>query len=252
MKIKLFLFPGLAMFAGIMLFSCSNKTEEFITDKMSDYVPLQPGKYITYRLDSLIYTNFGTIAQVHRYQSKHVIDAQITDNQGRPSYRVYTYIRDSAGTEPWTANATYFITPLADQLELIEDNFRVIKLHLPIKEGFQWKGNSHLAFHPYSPAYNFINDGDIQDWDFTYGPVEPSFTYQGNTYKDVLTVAQVDDKTNAPVTNPNSIGYESLSLEKYSKGIGLVFRKHVLWDYQISPTQHYTGFGVTMWMIDHN
>jgi hypothetical protein len=232
--------------------SCSNKTEEYKTDKLSDYLPLQPGKYITYRLDSLTYSNFGTIAQVRRYQVKHEVDAQITDNLGRPSYRVYTYIRDSAGTQLWTPNGTYMVTPLADQVELIEDNFRIIKLHLPVKEGFQWKGNVYLSFHPYAPTYNFINDGDIQDWDFTYEPVEASFGYRGNSYKDVLTVSQADDKTNAPVTNPNAIGYETFSEEKYAKGIGLVYRKYILWDYQLSPTQHYTGFGITMWMIDHN
>ncbi|SRR5258706_2175077 len=238
--------------ACISLFSCSHKSEEFVSEKLSDYLPLQSGKYITYRLDSLIYTSFGTVAETHRYQAKYVVDALITDNLGRPSYRVYTYIRDSAGTQSWTASGTYFVTPLADQLELIEDNFRFIKLHMPITEGFQWKGNSYLAFHPYAPAYNFTNDGDIQDWEFTYDPIDTDISYRGNNYKDVLTVEEADDQANVPVTNPNDIGYQTLSLEKYAKGIGLVFRKHILWDYQPYPTAHYTGFGITLWMIDHN
>ncbi len=240
------------MIVGCIMSSCSTESEEFVSEKLSDYLPLQPGKYITYRLDSFTYTNFGTVLQTHKYQAKHVIDAQITDNLGRPSYRVYTYIRDSAGTKPWSANGTYFITPLPDQTELIDDNFRIIKLHMPVKEGFQWRGNAHLATHPYSPTYNFNNDADIQDWDFTYEPIEPAFSYRGNNYKDVLTVTQVDDQSNAPVTNLDAYGFESLSLEKYSKGIGLVYRKLILWDYQISPTKHYTGFGITLWMIDHN
>ena len=149
MKFKSFLF---VVIVGCTMSSCSNESEEFVSEKLSDYLPLQPGKYITYRLDSFTYTNFGTVLQTHKYQAKHVIDAQITDNLGRPSYRVYTYIRDSAGTMPWSANGTYFITPLSDQTELIDDNFRIIKLHMPVKEGFQWKGNSHLATHPYSPS----------------------------------------------------------------------------------------------------
>jgi hypothetical protein len=234
------------------LLSCSNKTEEFVTEKVTDYMPLQTGKYITYRLDSLVFKNFGTVIETHRYQWKHVIDAQITDNLGRPSYRIYTYLRDSAGTQPWSATGTYFITPLADQVELIDDNFRIIKLHMPVRDGFQWKGNAYLPFQPYSPAYNFINDVDIQDWDFTYEPVEPAFSYHGNNYTNVLTVTQIDEETNSPVTNVNALGYQTLSLEKYSKNIGLVYRKQVLWDYQTSLTPHYTGFGITMWMIDHN
>ena len=238
--------------ATLTLFSCTNKTEVLTSDPLSDYMPLQPGKYITYRLDSLTYSNFGTVAVISRYQVKHVVDAQITDNLGRPSYRVYTYIRDSAGTQPWDASGSYFITPLTNQIEVIDDNLRVTKLHLPVKEGFQWNGNTYLPTDPYYPTYDFINDNDIKDWHFTYDIFEPTTSYRGNNYTDVFTVIQQDDHFNAPVTDVNTIGYNTLSVEKYSKTIGMVYRKYELWDYQTDPTDHYTGFGVTMWMIDHN
>ena len=61
---------------SLALFSCSNKTEILASEKLEDYLPLQPGKYITYRLDSLNYTNFGTVEVTSRYQVKHVVDAQ--------------------------------------------------------------------------------------------------------------------------------------------------------------------------------
>jgi hypothetical protein len=236
----------------LTLFSCSNKTEEFVTEQLSDYLPLQPGKYITYRLDSLVFTNFGTVAVTRRYQMKHVVDAQITDNLGRPSFRVYTYIRDSAGTQPWSASGSYFITPLATQTEVIDDNLRVIKLHLPIKEGYQWKGNSYLPNDPYYPSYDLLNNSYIKDWDFTYDIFEPAASYRGNNYTNVFTVLHQDDSQNLPVTNINVFAYKTLSLEKYSKTVGLVYRKFEIWDYQTDPTDHYTGFGITMWMIDHN
>jgi len=95
----------------LTLFSC-NKKEDYVTDSLSEYIPLSPGKYITYRLDSMVFTGFGRITEIHKYQVKHVIDKQITDNLGRPSYRVYVYIRDSAGLQPWLpAGNTYYITP---------------------------------------------------------------------------------------------------------------------------------------------
>jgi len=243
---------SLLVIITLTLFSCSNKTETLASDKLSDYIPLQPGKYITYRLDSLVYTNFGTVAVTHRYQAKHVVDAQITDNLGRPSYRVYTYIRDSAGTQPWSASGSYFITPLAAQIEVVDDNLRVATLHLPIKEGYQWNGNTYLPDDPYYPTYDFINDNDMKDWDFTYDSFEPATSFRGNNYTNVYTVLQQDDQFNSPVTDINTIGYKTLSVEKYSKNVGLVYRKYELWDYQTDPTDHYTGFGITMWMIDHN
>ena len=251
MKFIYFILLSLSI-TDFFLFSCSNKKEELVTEKLSDYIPLQPGKYITYRLDSMIFTNFGTVAVTHRYQMKHIVDAEITDNLGRPSFRVYTYIRDSAGTQSWSASGSYFITLLATQAEATDDNFRVVKLHLPIKEGYEWNGNTYLADDPYYPSYDFINDNDMRDWDFTYDIFEPATSYRGNNYTDVYTVLQQDDYLNAPVTNINTIGYKTLSIEKYAKSIGMVYKKYELWDYQTDPTDHYTGFGITLWMIDHN
>ena len=111
--------------SSLVFFSCNEK-EELTTASLNDYTSLAAGKYITYRLDSTVFTNFGRAIEVHKYQVKHQVDALITDNLGRPSYRVYRFIRDSAGLQPWQPNGTYFVTVLYDQLELIDDNLRVI------------------------------------------------------------------------------------------------------------------------------
>ncbi|HMK25263.1 MAG TPA: hypothetical protein VK483_04470 [Chitinophagaceae bacterium] len=238
------------------LFSCNEK-EEYNTDKLSDYIVLTPGKYITYRIDSMVFTNFGRTTEIHRYQVKHVIDAQVPDNLGRPSYRVYVYIRDSAGLQPWQpAGNTYFITPLADQMELIENNLRFIKMHLPIKDAFSWRGNTYLPTDPYGSVYNFSNDNDMVDWDFHYDGNPSSFSYRGMNYADVLTVEEADNSFNIPITPSASYAARSRAVEKYSKNIGLVYREYELWEYQQNtgnPAGPYKiGFGITMWMIDHN
>src|SRR5687767_13935146 len=133
-----------------ILTSCSEK-EEFTSEPINDYFLLTPGKYISYRLDSLVFTNFGRTIETHRYQVKEQVDALITDNLGRPSYRVFRYLRDSLGLTPWQPSGTYFITPLADQVEVVEDNLRFIKLHMPLRENFSWKGNRYLPSEPSYP-----------------------------------------------------------------------------------------------------
>ena len=237
------------------LFSCSEK-EEFITDKINDYIILTPGKYITYRLDSLVFTNFGRTIETHRYQVKDQIDALITDNTGRPSYRVYRYLRDSLGTTPWQTNGTYFITLLSDQVELIEDNLRFIKMHMPVKDGFSWKGNKYLSADPYGTKYSFSNDDNMIDWDFYYDGQSSSFSYRGNNYSDVYSIEEANEAFNVPITSPASYAAKSRSVEKYSKTIGLVYREYELWEYQPNTGgaggPYYTGFGIKKWMIDHN
>lgn len=261
MRLPAFLRLSFVAFTASLLFSCNEK-EEFISDKVTDYLTLTPGKYITYRLDSMVFTNFGSVTEIHKYQVRHVVDALITDNLGRPSYRINRFIRDSTNAsswtpaQPWINSDTYFITPLADQAEVIEDNLRFIKLHLPVKDAYSWKGNKYLPTDPYSPLYNFSNDDNMADWDFYYDGNLSSFSYKGITYADVLTVEEADESLNVPITNPSAYAARSRSVEKYSKNIGLVYREYEIWEYQPagsgSPNANKTGFGITMWMIDHN
>lgn len=238
------------------LFSCSDKTEQFETENIADYLPLQTGKYITYRLDSLVFVNFQQFPETHRYQVKHVVDGTLTDNLGRPTYRIVRYINNETGTGEWALNGTYFITPLEDQVELIEDNLRFIKLHTPMKEGFSWKGNTYLPNEPYASfGYIMENDNDMQTWDFTYDNYASTFTYDGKTYADVYTVESAGDSINVPIVAIQSYGSKTRSVEKYAKNIGLVFRDYALWEYQPNlngPNPTYSGFAIRMWMIDHN
>lgn len=243
-------------FLTISLFSCSDKKEPFISEPLSDYMPLQTGKYITYRLDSLVFTSFGVNVETHRYQLKHVVDQQITDNLGRPSWRIYMYISDSTGTQPWNAYGSYMVTPVEDQIEVIEDNLRFIKLHMPMRGGFEWPGNSYLPYNPYS-SYDFSNDDDMTspDWNYSYETFEPATNYRDQVYTDVWTVEHFNESNNIPLVMPGNYGYKTESIEKYAKGVGLVYRKHIFWEYQPNPSgasPYNTGFGTTMWMVDHN
>ncbi len=237
--------------------SCEKETEEFTTEPIADYLPLTVGKYIIYRLDSTVFTNFGKTEETHRYQVKHEVNAQITDNLGRPSYRIFRYLRDSAGTQPWVNNGTYFITPLTDQVEVTEDNLRYIKLHLPLKVKTDWKGNKYLSDDPYGSLYTLYNDDDMNQWDYTIDEFDATTSIGSQTVNDVFTVFQIDDHSNIPVTDQSSSGWKTFASEKYAKNIGLVSRDFVLVEYQPPPPPalgygYKAGFGIKMWMIAHN
>jgi len=238
------------------LVSCTKETESYTTEKIEDYWPLVSGKYITYRLDSTVFVNFGRTEEIHKYQVKHVLDAQITDNLGRPSYRVFRYLRDSAGTTDWTPNGAYFITPLNDQVEVVEENLRYIKLHLPIKLKMTWKGNKYLSSDPYSSLYTFSNDDNMNDWNYKYDKFDQTASIGNQTLNSVYTITQIDESLNAPVTDTRSYGFRSLAIEKYAKNIGPVYREVTMWEYQPAiggtGSGYKTGFGIKMWMIDHN
>ncbi len=249
------LFTFLA-FITVFLSSCSDKTEEFITEPLISYMPLSPGKYIVYRVDSIVTTDFGIALEVRSRQVKHQVDAEITDNLGRKSYRILKYFRNADGTDSWQADGTYMITPLEKQIEVIEDNLRFIKLHAPVRDGYSWKGNSYLNLNPYSSfGYDFSLYAYLKDWDYYYKGFESTFTYEGNNYADVYTIEQENFIENFPVIIPEAPGSHFRGVEKYAKNIGLVYKEYKLLEYEPNtgnPNPYYTGFGVTLWMIDHN
>lgn len=240
----------------LVLFSCKKKTEEFQTDSLLDYVRLQTGKYITYNLDSTVFVNFGRNTEVHSYQEKHVVDAQISDNLGRTGYRIFRYLRDPQGTQPWQAAGSYLIVPTSNTIEVIEDNLRFIKLILPVQQDITWKGHRFLPDEPYSPLYSFQNDFDMADWEYTYSSLGETIELNGQTIPGVLTVDGINISSNVPVTEINSYGFIDYMQDKYAKGIGLVYQEFIMWDYQppngSATTGYKTGFGIKRSMIDHN
>src|SRR5712675_1607520 len=88
--------------------ACKKQTDKYPSDPVSAYTNLQVGKYVRYRLDSTIYVFFGQKDSIISYQAKDVVDAQVTDAAGRPSWRVIRYLRDTASTNEaaWTPSTT--------------------------------------------------------------------------------------------------------------------------------------------------
>src|SRR5258707_13445167 len=129
---KLQLYLSLIAFGILIINSCKRTTETFQSDQLTDYMQLQSGKYITYRLDSFVIFNFGTQGTIHSYLAKDVIDTIITDNLGRPGWRVIRFLSDTSGTDSWTPAETYVITPTRETIEVVESNMRFQKLKLPI------------------------------------------------------------------------------------------------------------------------
>jgi hypothetical protein len=250
---KFFLLWG----ASLALISCESEKETLEVETPELYtMPLEPGKYITYRLDSTVFLQAGRKEEVHSYQEKHLVDASFTDNQGRTSYRIYRYLRDVAGTLPWAPVGTYVITPLTNSVEVIENNMRVIKLVGPIKEGQTWKGNSYLASEPYSYLHNFSNDDNMGDWEFVIESMGGTETFNNQAVSDILTVNHAEELTNIPNNDPEVFASKTVSFDKYAKGIGLVYQEHTLWEFQpkteSNASAYYVGFGVKRSLLEHN
>ena len=249
--------------------SCKKEVEtlqqpELADESLTELMPLQAGKYITYRLDSLVFTALGTKSEIRRFSVKYLIDTVFKDNLGQNSYRVLRFINDSAASGAWQPAGAGYITPYTDRIETVEDNLRSIALVKPVREGTRWKGNVYLPADPYG-----LNFTEMSEWEFTYSKEQPE-TIGGKQIDAVRWVLQSDKKLNALYDRPVAdtlIGYNITSVAGYAKNIGLVYKELTLWENQnmlsesINPANgdtirsykpYRTGFGIKMWMTDHN
>ncbi|MBC7866719.1 MAG: hypothetical protein H7X88_04215 [Gloeobacteraceae cyanobacterium ES-bin-316] len=246
---RIYLFVMLAMMA-VFINACEKSSETFQTASISDYSPLVVGKFIVYKLDSAVYTNFGVNAEVRSYEVKYLVDAQITDNLGRPAHRIIRFIRNTAAN-PWVSDATFMATNTGNGLEFLEDNRRFLKLRTPMRDFYSWKGNSYLDTYSINSEIKYLDD-----WDYTYDSVNMPAKIGTFLLDSTLKVDQRDEIIGNP-GDPTSYAEINFGSEKYAKGIGLVYRKFFHSEYQ-PPTPGQGGrfvdgsYGITLTMIDHN
>lgn len=226
--------------------SCK-KNETYSTTTLNDYFPLQTGKYITYQLDSLVYVAFGTRDTIRSYQVKYLVDTTIQDNIGRTARRIFRFIRKN-NTAPWTPDATFMAVVGSNQIEWVENNMRFIKLHLPIENNFSWKGNSYIDTYSANSQVRYLDD-----WDYIYRDVNVQDTIGNQTLNNVLTVLQRDEIIGQP-GDPSSYSEENVGIEKYAKGIGMVYKKFFHKEFQPGNGGYVAdgSYGITLTMIDHN
>ena len=231
--------------------ACNKSTENFKTAALSDYFPLQTGRYITYNLDSsVVYQNFGASIAVISYQVKYLVDSLITDNLGRPAYRIFRYIRKTPA-DPWVPDNTFMAVPTTNSVEFIENNFRYLKMKLPISDGYSWKGNSYIDTYSLNSTVKYLDD-----WNYTYDSLNYPARIGTLTIDSTIKVAQRDEIIGNP-SNPNSYSERNIGEEKYAKGIGLIYRRFLHLEYQ-PPVPGHPGayadasYGVKLTMIDHN
>jgi hypothetical protein len=238
----------LTIASALIFNACKKSTDVLDTATVSEYYPLQVGKYVSYNLDSTVFINFGAKDTVIKYQVKHQVDGILTDGLGRPAYRITRYIRKTSAN-PWVPDNTFMAVQTDFTVEFIENNMRFLKLKGPIRDGYSWKGNTYIDTYSLNSTVKYL-DG----WDYTYDSTNVAQRIGTYTLDSTLKVSQRDEVIGNP-GDVNSYSEINFGEEKYAKGIGLVYRNFLHIEYQ-PPTPgragYRQGYGIKLTMIDHN
>jgi len=95
-----------------------------------------------------------------------------------------------------------------------------------------------------------LSDAGLQNWDYTYQDKNTSETINNKTYDSTVTVLQVDEEEYTP-----ALDFKNYWIEKYAKGVGLIYKEKVMWEHQPavgSNPDYFQGFGIKLTIIDHN
>ncbi len=237
--------------------SC-NKTETLQTATIKDYYPIALGKFQIFKVDSFVYVNFGQTKERRSHIVKDTVDAAITDNLGRLSFRVRRLFRSEIDTTQWLDQMTYLVTPTNTSLEVVEENLRVIRLQMPVREFVTWNGNRYLPDDIYPEfGFNSTTHSRLASWEYSYENVDMPAIVNGLAYDSTVTVtSSANDSTGFPPKGLTVPAFKTLWAETYARGVGLVSRHISMEEFQPKsssyPTGYYSGFEVKQVLVGHN
>lgn len=241
-------------FVALLLFSlvaCKKETEMLNTASLNDYFPLEVGKTNIYRLDSTVPASFGAVLVVKSYQAKDTIESTFTDNEGRLSYRIFRFTRDTAGLQPWTFTATFTATPTDKWIEYVDNNLRFLKLHAPVTDGYSWLAHSFIDTRSVNSTVPYLDN-----WEYEYQNANTPYTVLNTVYDSTVTVLQHDETNPEGPFDPGlELQIRTYGVEVFAKGTGLIYKEFLYWNWQRNPPPakyEDASYGVKLSLISHN
>lgn len=198
---------------SLFVFACKKETETIELNYDYQLLPLEIGRYIEYKGDSIEYNYF--FSQVKRSRSfylKESIKDTSRDNLNRLRYEISVQMRFDT-SQPWGIEKIHYIVPTKKSVERVEDNLRYIKLIFPNKINDEWNPNIYITQKiPYisqlDSSLNIINTKSI------LVAKDIQYTNSFRSFDSTSTIVNLMDST--------AINYFKLT-ERYAKNIGLVY-----------------------------
>ncbi|ARS34843.1 hypothetical protein [Pontibacter actiniarum] len=205
----------LVMLAGLLT-ACEDKHKEPDPAMMGfGYYPLEIGDYRIYQVTDISYKN--DVGDTARFQLRERIDTSFTDQTNELVYKVVRSVRPDEGS-PWVDDSVYVVSKTSKMLLLTKNNTKFVKLVFPVKEGKTWLGDAYndRKALSYEPDPSKRSDYYLGKDPYTYENRGASFTVNGETYGNTVTVVQ-------GVPTESWIGLDDRK-EVYAEGVGMVYR----------------------------
>ena len=212
---------------SLFLTACGKNETESLPDLAKDYFPLQIGKTLIYDIDTVIYDpQPGNTVQIDtfRWQIKEVFTDTFKDITGLLTYKIERSERRRGSTANFEVKKI-FTAALSDNEALrTEDNLKFIKFQRFFGERTTWDGNVYcdqsLIIEVAGERMGLFS----KKWNYEILSLGKAEKIGTKDFTDVLTVrAQSDTRI---------LTEKRYNLEKYAKGVGLVYKEQHILDTQ--------------------
>ena len=210
----------------VLLLSCKKEAQHHVYQGY-EYFPTDTGKWVIYKVDSVIWNEFTGLSDTNVCYIKERIQSKFTDNTNKTAQRIERSVRFS-DTSSWVVKDVWVSSINETQAEMAEENVRYIKLSFPIVSGGEWNGNA-------------LNGLGMRV--FKYKDVFNSASINGLQLDSAVTVIERDDFI--PLYS------RDFDEEIYVKNIGLAFRRNYHVKFRTDGSTR-SGSDVIYYLQSHN
>ena len=204
--------------------ACDDELAQPRSDWGYNYFPLAIGMEWNYEMDSItLRPQVGGVLfdSVHLMVRETLADT-IRDLENKLWYRGERYDRH-ADTLPWRFRQTFLLRTDGQRAYRQEDNLEFVKMVFPTKTFKNWDGN--VAFDQYREIDVAGQPIAIyRDWNYFYTSVDEPETVYDIQYDSLTVIEGVD--------SDDDIVDRRYAIEKYARGVGLVYREMEIFETQ--------------------
>ncbi len=216
---KIFTSALLVLFACILVFSSCEETysDPVMIEQGYDYAPLEVGKFMEYRSDSIKYFFDGAIpvtSETTTYVREILVD-MVTDIAGDTTYVIERFEKKALSAE-WNIKDIWSITKTTSTLEKTEENIRLVKMIFPLREGANFDPTRHVPENVIITVEGETMEA-FKGWDGEIlGVGVDTVEVNGFSFDDTAIISYADEE---------NLVEKRFAQEIYARNIGMVYRE---------------------------
>jgi len=206
---------------AITVLCCCDDPAPVLIDRGERYFPLEIGRVLEYRVDSVIFDDAGFSNKLDTFTAyirERIMDVSV-DLEGDTVYHIQRAHRSQPDL-PW--QVTHVWTAGSDGVEVtrVEENQRLVKMEFPLYLDKSWDPTRYV-----NTAINVLVGTEsinmFSYWDGRVVSIDQPEQIGTFAFDSVMTCMQADD---------DNVLERRYVMEKYAKGLGLVFRMDTIVD----------------------